>query len=128
MTTLTHYFLHLGFPLILAYLFFRKDWKRAYLIMLATMLIDLDHLLANPVFDPNRCSIGFHPLHTSWAALAYLLMLFLPKIYKVIGLGLLFHLVTDLVDCLMMYTACKSCLVDAPAIHLLRFLVQLFRL
>ena len=28
--------------------------------MLTTMLIDLDHLLANPVFDPDRCSINFH--------------------------------------------------------------------
>jgi len=27
------------------------------------MLVDLDHLLATPVPDPTRCSIGFHPLH-----------------------------------------------------------------
>ena len=28
-------------------------------------LIDLDHLLADPVYAPDRCSIGFHPLHTA---------------------------------------------------------------
>ena len=39
----------------------RTEWKKAYIIMLLTMLVDLDHLLANPIFDPNRCSINFHP-------------------------------------------------------------------
>jgi hypothetical protein len=58
--TLTHYFLHLIFPGIIAFVFYRKDWKKVYLILLATMLVDLDHLLADPIFDPNRGSIGFH--------------------------------------------------------------------
>ena len=31
--------------------------------MMATMLVDLDHLFADPIYDPDRCSIGFHPLH-----------------------------------------------------------------
>ncbi len=39
--------------------------------MLATMAIDLDHLLADPVFDPDRFCIGFHPLHTVWAGVGY---------------------------------------------------------
>ena len=43
--------------------FFKKNWKTAYTVMISTMLVDLDHLLANPVYDPQRCSIGFHPLH-----------------------------------------------------------------
>ena len=59
-----HYFLHFGFPLVIAFVFFRNDWKKAYLIMLATMLVDLDHLLSNPIFDPTRGSINHHPLHT----------------------------------------------------------------
>lgn len=125
MASFIHYFLHLGFPLILACIFFPKNWKKAYLIMLATMLIDLDHLLANPIFDANRCSIGFHPLHTAYAAIIYMLLLLLPKNSRIIGLGLLFHLLTDLIDCMMMYNACKSCLVEAPAIDLLRFLAHL---
>lgn len=125
MATFIHYFLHFGFPLLLAYVFFRKDWKKAYLIMLVTMLIDLDHLLADPIFQANRCSIGFHPLHTYFAAMVYTALLFFPKTYKMIGLGLLFHLLTDLIDCMMMYKACNACFEDAPAINLLRFLSAL---
>ena len=34
--------------------------------------------MANPVLDPNRCGIGFHPLHSYWAIGLYLL-LFVPK-------------------------------------------------
>jgi hypothetical protein len=45
MQTSIHYFLHLGFPFVIAYLFFRKDWKKVYLILIATMLVDLDHLV-----------------------------------------------------------------------------------
>lgn len=62
--TFLHYFLHLGLPLLIAWVFFRKNWKQAYLILLATMLVDLDHLLAEPIFQADRCSIGFHPLHS----------------------------------------------------------------
>ena len=57
-----HYGLHFLFPALIALVFFRNEGKKAYLIMIATMLVDLDHLLANPIFDPNRCSINFHPL------------------------------------------------------------------
>lgn len=96
--------------------------------MLATMLIDLDHLLANPIFQANRCSIGFHPLHTYFAAMIYVVLLFFPKTYKMIGLGLLFHLLTDLIDCLMMYSACQACFAEAPAIDLLRMLGNLLGL
>ena len=60
-----HYTLHFVAPLLLALLFFPDGKRRkAYFIMLATMVIDLDHLLATPVFAPHRMSIGFHPLHS----------------------------------------------------------------
>lgn len=98
---LIHYSLHLLAPLALALLFFKPHWKQAYLIMLAAMLIDLDHLLADPVFDPNRCSIGFHPLHSYWATAVYLLMLFWRPL-RILGIGLLLHLFADAIDCLMM--------------------------
>ena len=71
----------------------------AWLIMIATMLVDLDHLLASPVFDPNRCSIEFHPLHTYYAMAIYLVLFALKKT-RIIGLGLLLHLITDAIDCL----------------------------
>ncbi len=94
-----HYFLHFGFPIVLAFLFFRKDWKKAYFIMLATMLVDADHLLSTPIFVPDRCSINFHPLHSYWAIGVYFLLLFFKGIPRIIGVGLLFHMLTDWVDC-----------------------------
>ena len=96
--TLVHYTLHLLVPGLIAYIFFRKEWKKAWLIMLATMLVDLDHLVANPIFDPGRCSINFHPLHTYWAMGVYVLLLFLKKT-RIIAVGLLFHMLTDYIDC-----------------------------
>ena len=101
--TVIHYFLHFGMPLIIAYTFFRDDYKRVYLILLGTMLVDLDHLLATPVFLSDRCSINFHPLHTYYAMAVYAAMLFLPKPYRIIGLGLLLHMLTDSNDCVMTY-------------------------
>lgn len=65
------------------------------------MLIDLDHLLANPIFDPNRCSINFHPLHSYYAIGIFLLML-IPNKTRVLAIGLLIHILADSVDCLFM--------------------------
>lgn len=101
-----HYFLHLIFPLGIAYFFFRAKWKQVYLIFLLTMLIDADHLLANPVFSACRCSIGFHPLHSYPAIIIYAVMLFHPKL-RVIALGLLMHMATDYIDCLFSNMSCK---------------------
>ncbi len=66
--------------------------------MLATMLIDVDHLFATPIFDPGRCSINFHPLHTYWAMIVYVVLLFFKKT-RIIAIGLLFHMFTDFIDC-----------------------------
>ncbi|WP_339697488.1 DUF6122 family protein [uncultured Marixanthomonas sp.] len=96
--TVTHYSLHFLAPGLLAWIFFRNNWKRAWLIMIATMLVDLDHLLADPIFSPGRCSIGFHPLHSYYAICVYLVFLFFKKT-RIIAVGLLFHMVTDFIDC-----------------------------
>ncbi|CAL2101876.1 conserved membrane protein of unknown function [Tenacibaculum sp. 190130A14a] len=102
MQTFIHYFLHFGFPIIIAYTFFRNEWKKVSLILLATMLVDLDHLLANPIFAPNRCSINFHPLHTYYAIILYVILLFLKRPFNIIGIGLLLHMITDYIDCSFM--------------------------
>jgi hypothetical protein len=94
-----HYGLHFIAPGLLAYLFFRDRWKKAWLIMAATIVVDADHLLARPIFDPNRCSIGFHPLHSYYAIGAYVVLLYFPKT-RIVAVGLLFHMLTDLQDCL----------------------------
>lgn len=96
-----HYGIHFLLPLLVAFTFFKSKWKYAYIIMIGTMLIDLDHLLATPIFDTNRCSINFHPLH-SYFAIALYLLLIIPKKTRVLGLGLIIHIIADTVDCLFM--------------------------
>ena len=122
MKPIVHYGLHFLFPLFVAVIFFRKDWKKVYLIFLGTMLVDLDHLLANPIFEPNRCSIQFHPLHTYYAIAVYFILSFFKSPYKWVGLGLFMHMVTDTIDCIWLFHTCSSCLNAAPAEGVIRFL------
>lgn len=105
MQPLLHYFLHLIFPGVVAYAFYRPKWVKVYMIFLATMIVDADHLLASPVFDPCRCSIGFHPLHSYTACIIYIICLFFPKV-RVVGLGLLMHMLTDGIDCVASFYTC----------------------
>lgn len=99
--TFAHYGCHFLIPLIVALIWYRQNWKMAFLVMFSGMWIDLDHLLANPIFDPNRCSINFHPLH-SYYAIGFYLILLLPKKTRLIGLGLTIHIIADVVDCSFM--------------------------
>ena len=70
--------------------------------MVLTILIDLDHILVNPIWDPNRCSIGFHPLHTVWAGVVYSAMLLISSWkWRAISIGCIWHLCTDFIDCLI---------------------------
>ncbi|MBT5031870.1 MAG: hypothetical protein HOM55_06195 [Proteobacteria bacterium] len=77
---------------------YQKAWRVSYMLMLAGLAIDLDHLLANPIYDPNRCSIGFHPLHAEFPIALYCLALWHPKT-RVVGIGLLVHIILDSIDC-----------------------------
>lgn len=99
--SIVHYGIHFGLPLLVALVFFKSNWKLAYLIMIGGMLIDLDHLLATPVFASNRCSINFHPLHSYYAMVVYVGLLLFKKT-RLIGLGLCIHMVADFADCAMM--------------------------
>lgn len=94
-----HYSLHFVFPAFIAYCFFRDTWKRTYLILLLTMLVDMDHLLAVPVMQHCRCSINFHPLHSYVAIAVYTLLLFHRRT-RVVAIGLLMHMITDGIDCI----------------------------
>ncbi|WP_034258584.1 DUF6122 family protein [Altibacter lentus] len=96
-----HYSLHFLFPGLVTWVFFRHQWRLAWAIMVATMLVDLDHLLATPIFAENRCSINFHPLHSYVAIAGYALLLFFKKT-RIIAVGLLLHMVTDGIDCIWM--------------------------
>lgn len=98
---LIHMLLHLALPAAIAGTAYRKTFLKAWLIMMATMLIDLDHLFADPFYDPDRCSIGFHPLHQYPVVALYALMMLWPKT-RLIGIGLVVHMFLDGVDCLWM--------------------------
>ena len=93
-----HILLHFIVPAIVAVLFFRPKCSKPYLILISTMLVDLDHLLANPVYDPQRCSIAFHPLHSFWAIGIFILLCF-PKQTRLVGIGLVIHMALDSLDC-----------------------------
>lgn len=115
-----HIAFHFVVPMLAALVFYRAHWRRAALIMIATMLVDVDHLLADPIYDAERCSIGFHPLHT-WPAIGvYVLLFLLPvlfgrdrhlnrarggfrpgaRVIHWVGFGLLIHMALDSIDCL----------------------------
>lgn len=96
-----HLLLHAAVPLAIALTWYRDRWWQAWLWLLAGWLIDIDHLLADPVYAPGRCSIGFHPLHTAPATLAYALLC-LPRRTRLLGIGLLVHIGLDAIDCLLM--------------------------
>ncbi len=104
--------LHVLVPLLIA-LYLKSS--KAFWIMLATMLVDVDHLIAVPIYDPGRCSILFHPLHSQWAILLYIGMMLWPKVrgfrhkqdklIGYLGLGLVVHMALDGLDCLWMSCA-----------------------
>lgn len=112
-----HIVLHFTVPLLVALIFFRSRWRNAAVIMIATMLVDADHLLADPIYDSTRCSIGFHPLHTITAIVLYAFLFIVPlvvgrkadgkkwqptaRILHVVGLGLLIHMALDWLDCII---------------------------
>ncbi|HEY8402895.1 MAG TPA: DUF6122 family protein [Cytophagaceae bacterium] len=93
-----HLILHFVLPVLVAYLFFRKEWKVAAIIMVLMNIVDVDHLLATPIFDPNRCSIGFHPLHSYYAIAVYAVLALYP-VTRYAGIGLLLHMGLDYADC-----------------------------
>jgi hypothetical protein len=93
-------------PVAIGLLFFKTNQKRVILILLAAIIIDFDHLLASPIFDPDRCSIGFHPLHSYWAIGIYVALVFLKKL-RIFGIALLLHILADAVDCYLLTTPFK---------------------
>jgi hypothetical protein len=82
-----------------AVVFFQSRWKTPYLIMIATMAVDIDHVLADPIYDPMRCSIGFHPLHGLFPIAFYSGLCLVPKT-RLVGVGLVIHMALDSIDCM----------------------------
>lgn len=126
MQSLVHYSLHFLAIGLIAYWYDRKNWKRNWLILLGTMVVDLDHVFATPIFDPNRCGIGLHPLHSEIAIGVYILgVIFIKhKILRLIFIGLLFHMITDLTDCLWTFSECNKCYIGSEVYKW----IQLFKM
>ena len=70
---LLHLLLHAAVPAFVAWLFYRDRLK----------------------------SIGFHPLHTA-PAIAVYGALVVPRVTRLVGIGLLIHIALDALDCLLM--------------------------
>ena len=67
--------------------------------ILLSNFIDIDHLLAKPIYDPARCGINFHPLHSVYLLPLYILSLLHPKL-RYVGVGIILHILLDWIDCL----------------------------
>ena len=98
---IVHYGIHFLVPMLIAFYLFKDKKLKVLLILLAGILLDLDHLFANPIFDSNRCSIGFHPLHEYILFPLYLVLAFWKKT-RLLGLALIIHILADISDCLLM--------------------------
>lgn len=96
-----HIILHLTIPLLVAIWFFPEKKWQIFFILASTMLVDLDHLLASPIYDPTRCSIGFHPLH-GYIPIGFYGLMLLHKNTRIVGLGLMIHMLLDILDCAVM--------------------------
>ncbi|MEZ4549234.1 MAG: DUF6122 family protein [Desulfobacterales bacterium] len=83
-----HLTLHVLIPGAVANLRFKNQWKKAWLIMLATMAVDLDHLLATPFLIRTGAASGI--LHSAAAICCYLILTIIPQ-SRIIGAGLHSH-------------------------------------
>ena len=84
--TIVHMILHFLVPFMVPKTAWKENWLFPFIIMLLTIVVDFDHLLADQIFDPNRCGLGFHPLH-GWPAIAvYLVAIFSPRL-RIVYLG-----------------------------------------
>jgi len=115
-----HLILHALVPWLVVVAVVPKGQRRfVFGLLMATMLVDADHLLATPIYAPNRCSILFHPLHQVLPMVVYGLMVLWPVVLLAmkrvmkqweiimgwIGLGLLIHMLLDASDCVWMRLA-----------------------
>ncbi len=95
-----HMLLHIFVPALVAKFAYRERFYWAWAMMMMTMLVDVDHLFADPVFDSARCSIGYHLLH-SYIAIGIYLVLIAISGFRIYGVGLIIHMFLDGLDCIL---------------------------
>ena len=49
--SIIHIILHFLVPFMVAKAGWQENWLRPFIVMALTMAVDLDHLLADPIFD-----------------------------------------------------------------------------
>ncbi|AOS98386.1 hypothetical protein AUP74_03019 [Microbulbifer aggregans] len=92
--------LHLAAPIAVAWFFFRSQWKRAALIMVAANLVALDRVFFAAAETPTNCAINAYPLHTMLPISLYGAMMFLPWLpVRLLGIGLVLHMLVDALGC-----------------------------
>jgi hypothetical protein len=96
-----HLVLHVAVPAVVAWQWGGRRKAAVFVLLMLSMLIDLDHLLANPIYAPGRCSVGFHPLH-QWPAILVYAGLTFARATRWFGMGALIHIALDFLDCFMM--------------------------
>ncbi len=99
-----HYGIHFLLPIAIGLFFIKENRLKVIIILWAGILIDIDHLWAQPIFDAERCSIGFHPFHTYSAIGVYTALLFFKKTW-IFGLALIIHIFADVADCFLLFHA-----------------------
>jgi Family of unknown function (DUF6122) len=122
MQPIIHYSMHFVVPLLFAWVIDKKNYLKIYAILLCTMLIDVDHLFANPIFMADRCSINFHVLHNLYFVPIYMALLFFKGTWRVVGIGLCFHIFTDFCDCAFMFQHCNTCFANHSLQALFQFI------
>jgi len=96
MTTPTHLAANLAVYLVLQKTGIATPNATDVVLLFSSNLIDLDHLLARPIYHPHRNPFVTHPLHKQWMAILILSVAFLfyrPLLF--LGIGMLTHLFLD---------------------------------
>ncbi len=99
MTTPVHVAVNLGAFLVLMQVPALEPNYVDLALILGANLIDLDHLLARPIYNPMRNSFKTHLLHKPWKVILPLCVLALfirPIMFVGIGVGL--HYLLDHID------------------------------
>jgi hypothetical protein len=96
-----HALLHVLLPLVAALDGRNLRWHR-FFCLLAGLVVDVDHLLATPIYDPLRCSLTSHPLHAPAAIAVYTLLCLVPR-FRWLGYGLLLHMGLDGWTCVSLW-------------------------
>ncbi|MGV3585725.1 MAG: DUF6122 family protein [Adhaeribacter sp.] len=94
-----HLVLHLLIPILVTLIFYPRYGWAAFIRLMAGMIIDVDHIMANPFYDSERCSINYHLFHTPIPIIIYCALYFVPRL-RIFSVGLIIHIILDYLNCL----------------------------